>query len=248
VVSFASERTRVDAPSTAVAGDQLRLLAPAGPVAQLDDDTQTPIHELDARPRGFMVGALAFALVPNKRRIVDQSEQRLLVQLLHRGDVLRVRHVMESDGDAVRIEVQGAPALVLPCTPPERAFLGSMRYGNHVPGALAVVDRRGGVLMVRGREHFVFDEVWGAPHVVIGCCLHPAHGPAVLVREDERRLVIVGEHVREHHAFASLIVAVASNIEAPQIAVLTADGTVTVLFLKTGVRRVVCRSKAGASP
>jgi hypothetical protein len=224
--------------------DGVRLLVPMGSDAPVDDGrTPVPIPELDGRPRGFMNDGLGYALLPFLRRVAELKPDHLIAPIAHRGDVLSVRvdgaHVAVSATSSWTPSSELPPApLRIATTGVTRAFFGALRTNSEVPGALAFTSVDGRWTLVHGREHFSLPAPDGE---VVGCVAHPAHGACVAVVEDERRLAFIGKSAVERHAFAAPIAGFAPNLELPQVAVMTTDGAVTVLFLKTGVRSVVCR-------
>lgn len=224
--------------------DRVRPLWPMPGEAPFESDkTPTPIPEVGGTPRAFldtaaMGGTRGYALLPFHRRVTELADGHVLPPILYKGESLVVK---KGVGGTVLVKVN-AVVRTLKLVDLERAYLGAFRAHGRVPGVLALGLANGTWLLVNG----VTDDV---PHVVleptgvdvIGAVHHPTHGACLVGREDARRLVLLGKEATERHSFASDIVEVAPNHELPQLAVLTKDGSVTIIYLKNGVRSLVCR-------
>ncbi len=224
--------------------DRVRALWPMPGEAPFESDkTPTPIPEVGGTPRGFLDptsvgGTRGYALLPFHRRVTELADGHLLPPMMHKRDALVVK---KGVGGTVLVKVNAA-VRTLKLGDVERAYLGAFRAHGRVPGVLALGLASGVWVLVNG----VTDDV---PHVVLesagvdvlAAAHHPTHGACLVGLEDARRLVFVGQGALERHSFASDIVEVAPNHELPQLAVLTKDGNVTILYLKNGVRSLVCR-------
>lgn len=224
--------------------DRVRALWPMPTEAPFDTDkTPTPIPEVGGTPRAFLDpdslgGARGYALLPFHRRVTELVDGHLLPPMFHKGEALVVK---KGVGGTVVVKVNTA-VRTLKLGDVKHTFLGAFRAHGRVPGVLALGLASGTWVLVNGAN----DEV---AHVVIepadlrvlGAVQHPTHGACLVVLEDARRLLFMGKSTAERHSFASDIVEVAPNLELPQLTVLTKDGCVTILYMKNGVRSLVCR-------
>jgi hypothetical protein len=223
--------------------DRMRALWPVpGEVPFESDKTPTPIPEVGGTPRAFLErfsvgGTRGYALLPFHRRVVELADGHLLPPLMHKGDVLVVKNVAGN----VSVKANSAVRL-LKVGDVERAYLGAFRAHGRVPGVLALAVTGGAWVLVNGASDDVANVVLEAPSAdVIGAIQHPTLGACLVAREDARRLAFIGKGAIERHSFASEIIEVAPNLELPQLAVLTKDGSVTLIYLKNGVRSLICR-------